>query len=104
MCFPDFPFDEKLPSFPHHSDVLVYLNQYAKEHKLHQFIHFNTKVELVEPVQRKATRIEDNGGDIDGERSGIGFTDTVKWRIDVLELKTGVKASEIFDAVLICSG
>ena len=104
MCFPDFPFDEKLPSFPHHSDVLVYLNQYAKEHKLHQFIHFNTKVELVEPVQRKATRMEDNGGDIDGERSCRGFTDTVKWRIDVLELKTGVKASEIFDAVLICSG
>ena len=84
--------------------MLVYLNQYAKQHKLHQFIHFNTKVELVEPVQRGVVRIEDRCGDIDGEKHVKGFTNTVKWRIDVLHLKTGVRTSETFDVVLICSG
>ena len=104
MCFPDFPFEEKLPSFPHHSDVLVYLNQYAKQHKLHQFIHFNTKVELVEPVQKGVVRMEDGCGADPCKRKGEGFTHTVKWTVSVLDLKSRMRASETFDVILICSG
>ena len=51
MCFPDFPFDVELPSFPHHSDVLSYLHQYADRYNLHRFIQFNCSVESVTPIQ-----------------------------------------------------
>ena len=51
MSFPDFSFDVELPSFPHHSDVLSYLHQYADRYNLHQFIQFNCSVESVTPIQ-----------------------------------------------------
>ena len=32
------------------------------------------------------------------------FRDAVKWRVDILNLKTGERVSEIFDVILVCSG
>jgi len=44
MAFPDFPFANQPKSFLHHSEVLEYLEQYAKAHLLHKFIQFSTQV------------------------------------------------------------
>ena len=38
MAFPDFPFDEKLPSFMRHTDVLDYLEKYAAHFNVLKFV------------------------------------------------------------------
>lgn len=38
MQFPDFPFPEQEESFLHHTEVLSYLEDYAKHYNLHQYI------------------------------------------------------------------
>ncbi len=118
MCFPDFPFDVELPSFPRHSDVLSYLHQYADRYNLHRFIQFNHSVESVAPVHC-CSCLEDhpnneNGyallhcgphGDILEERACNELSEgVVKWTVDVVNLKTGERTSEVFDFVLLCSG
>ena len=44
MMFPDFPYDENLPTYLHHTDVCTYLSQYADHYHLRQYVRFNTKV------------------------------------------------------------
>jgi len=43
MAFPDFPFDEKLPSYLPHTDMLDYLEKYAVHFNLLRFV----KVDLL---------------------------------------------------------
>lgn len=50
MCFPDFAFDDSLPSFLRHQDILRYLEDYAKHHCIAPHIRFNTRVMCVRPV------------------------------------------------------
>lgn len=38
------------------------------------------------------------------KESDRGYEDAVKWIVHVLNLKTGERTSEVFDAVLLCSG
>ena len=113
MCFPGFPFSPQLPSFPHHSDVLSYLNQYAKRYNLHQFIHFECLVELIEPAHKtispRKNGFHSHHLDVvcaeQKEEEDVGeFEDMVKWTVTVLNLKTGERLSKIFDLVLLCSG
>ena len=122
MCFPDFPFDPQLPSFPHHSDVLSYLRQYANQHNLHRFIKFNCLVESVVPVQGSVDskdpfcdsihRVGTGNGyccpcEVNGVRNDEnegGFRDTVKWSVNILDLKTGRRMTEVFDFILLGSG
>ena len=115
MCFPDFPFDTQLPSFPHHSDVLRYLHQYTDRYNLHQFIKFNCSVELVTPFHSscsaRAHSSKENGccvcgscGDNLREKACRQSGGMVKWTVNVLNLKTGERTSEVFDYVLLCSG
>ena len=122
MCFPDFPFDPQLPSFPHHSDVLSYLRQYADQHDLHHFIKFNCLVESVVPLQASVDskdpfcysmhKVGTKSGyccpcETNGERkdqNGRGFRGTVKWSVNILDLKTGRRMTEVFDFILLCSG
>ena len=103
MCFPDFPFNTQLPSFPHHSDVLSYLHQYADQYNLHQFIQFNCHVELVTPVHScSCSRAHFMASKENGYCVAHG--ETVKWTIDVVNVKTGERTSEVCDFVLLCSG
>ena len=111
MCFPDFPFAENLPSFPHHSDVLCYLNRYAKQYNLYQFIKFNCLVELLEPAHRPCSRnMNDHCSsqvDIKCAKDGDSYSGPsgmVKWTMTIMNLKTGERTSRVFDLVLVCSG
>ncbi|KAK2155086.1 hypothetical protein NP493_2110g00011 [Ridgeia piscesae] len=56
MAFPDFPFNEDLPSFVKHTDVCQYLTDYTDRFHLRDHIRFNTQVELVEPETTQAGR------------------------------------------------
>ena len=55
MAFMDYPFDEDgggqsgWPRYPHHSCVLIYLQNFARHFELESLITFESKVESVEP-------------------------------------------------------
>lgn len=48
--FPDFPMPDSWPDFPHHSQVLSYLERYADHFDLRKHIWFGTEVVRLEPV------------------------------------------------------
>jgi cation diffusion facilitator CzcD-associated flavoprotein CzcO len=48
--FPDFPMPDSWPDFPHHSQVLSYLERYVDHFDLRRYIWFGTEVVRVEPV------------------------------------------------------
>ncbi|MGK0469655.1 MAG: cation diffusion facilitator CzcD-associated flavoprotein CzcO [Candidatus Azotimanducaceae bacterium] len=82
MAFIDYPFDEagggqaEWPRYPHHSCVLTYLQNFARNFELESLVSFESKVESAVPEQ--------NGQ---------------SWRITV---SSGEIAQ--FDAVAVCSG
>lgn len=75
ISFRDFPMPEHYPDFPHHTQVLQYLHEYADAFGLRANIRFNTEV-------RHAQRLDDGG-----------------W---ALQLDDG--SVEYFDALLVCNG
>lgn len=48
--FPDFPMPDDWPDYPHHSQLLAYLERYADHFGLRAHIWFGTEVARVEPV------------------------------------------------------
>ena len=46
-CFSDFPFDDSTPDYPHHSQMLQYLDAYARKFCLLPHISFNSTVQSV---------------------------------------------------------
>ena len=46
-CFSDFPFDDSVPDYPHHCEMLRYLEAYASHFGLLPHITFNTTVQSV---------------------------------------------------------
>ncbi|SFK27889.1 Flavin-binding monooxygenase-like [Nitrosomonas aestuarii] len=48
--YPDFPMPRDFPDYPHHSQILAYLQAYAEQFNLLEHIHFTTGVARVEPV------------------------------------------------------
>jgi cation diffusion facilitator CzcD-associated flavoprotein CzcO len=48
--FPDFPMPDGWPDYPHHSQVLSYLERYAKHFGLGEHIWFGTEVVSAVPV------------------------------------------------------
>jgi hypothetical protein len=48
--FPDFPMPDSWPDYPHHSQVLSYLERYAKHFGLGEHIWFGTEVVSAEPA------------------------------------------------------
>lgn len=48
--FPDFPMPDSWPDYPHHSQLLSYLDRYADHFDLRPHIWFGTEVVRVEPV------------------------------------------------------
>ena len=49
--FPDFPMPDSWPDYPHHSQVLAYLERYADHFGLREHIWFGTEVTKVEPAE-----------------------------------------------------
>src|SRR5258706_8638644 len=78
LTFSDFPLPEKLPDFPHHTDVLRYLQNYVVQFGLQQYIQVNTVVESVEPADQ--------------------------WKRTVRTRRGDTTSTETFAAVIVCSG
>lgn len=49
--YPDFPMPDSWPDYPHHSQLLSYLERYADHFDLRSHIWFGTEVVRVEPVE-----------------------------------------------------
>jgi cation diffusion facilitator CzcD-associated flavoprotein CzcO len=75
ISFRDFPMPERYPDYPHHTEILEYLQDYADAFALRDAIRFETEV-------KHAERLAGGG-----------------WRI---ELSDG--SEEAFDALLVCNG
>jgi thioredoxin reductase len=50
QAFADFPMPADYPDFPHHTQMLAYLERYAEHHDLVRHIEFDTRVARVEPA------------------------------------------------------
>ena len=50
MQYPSFPQPESAPAFPHHSDMLAYLDAYAEANDLTRHVRFGAMVESAEPA------------------------------------------------------
>ena len=107
MPFPDFPFDDHLPSFPLHNHVLGYLEKYTEHYNLSQFIEFRKPVEQISPIPIRCTAGQEvdiaskhqTDGDVENEKF-----DSVKWKVATCNLTTGEKEMEECDFVIICNG
>jgi cation diffusion facilitator CzcD-associated flavoprotein CzcO len=82
MSYSDKPFSDDLPLFPHHEDVLKYLEEYAED--VRHLISFNTEVLEVTPASSQ------------GERNG--------WMITSRDLRTSNNITEDFDGVVVANG
>lgn len=83
MAYSDSPFDEQLPLFPGHADVLEYLERYAEPVK--HLIHFNTQVTDVSP--------------------GDAYTSFgPKWNVTTKNLETEETLQSQYDAVIVANG
>ena len=49
--FPDFPMPDGWPDYPHHTQLLAYLERYADHFDLRQHVWFGTEVLRVEPAE-----------------------------------------------------
>ena len=81
MAFRDFEFSSK-DMFPSHSDVLKYLQSFAKCNNLIRNIKFNTKVLSIDSSSDAAK----------------------EWTVVVHDLVTGVIETQVFSHVVICNG
>ncbi len=53
--FPDFPFPSHYPDYPHHAQVLEYLQAYAAHFGIDRQIEFSTSVERISPESTSAS-------------------------------------------------
>ncbi|XP_040262949.1 flavin-containing monooxygenase 5-like isoform X2 [Bufo bufo] len=82
MSYSDFPIPDEFPNFMHNSKILRYFRLYTEHFQLTQYIRFKTTVCSVKKQPDFAT-------------SG-------QW--EVITEKDGKQETDIFDAVLVCSG
>jgi len=82
-CYSDFPMPAEFPNYLHHSKLLEYLRMYADHFQLEQYIRYEREVVSVEQEL-------DGGG---------------RWSVTTRK-RTGSSetATEIFDAVMVCTG
>jgi dimethylaniline monooxygenase (N-oxide forming) len=78
MQYPSMPMSGSVPEFPHHSDMLAYLEAYAERNELNQHFRFQAPVRSVRRVER-----EERG----------------RWQV----LAAGAQA-ELFDWVIVATG
>ncbi|XP_012695014.1 flavin-containing monooxygenase 5-like [Clupea harengus] len=83
MCFSDFPIPAHFPNYMHNSFIMDYFNMYADHFQLRQYIHFQTRVLHVK--QRP------------------DFSHSGQWEVET-ETRDGKKESNVFDAIMVCTG
>ena len=105
MLFPDFPFPSHLPSFVTHQDVLKYLQDYTEHYGLDHFIKFKRLVKKIEPFFCDDINTEGKTDPYADDISDQGrFKDTVKWKLTSVDVDSGEKTLEEYDAIFICNG
>lgn len=69
--FPDFPMPDSWPDYPHHSQVLAYLERYVEHFDLRRHIWFGTEVVRVSPTSDDGWDVttRSTGGSGEGERT-----------------------------------
>lgn len=80
MAYADFPMPKALPNYLHHRQVLEYFERYAEHFGLIQFVTFRTRVNHV-------ARLSDGG-----------------YKVSTENIDTGVRKTDVYGAVLVCSG
>jgi len=83
-AFSDFPMPAEFPNFMHNKYVLRYFHMYCEKFDLMKHIHFNTEIVRISKHEN--------------------FSETGQWNVKVRDRKSGKEISEIFDAVLVCTG
>ena len=74
-----------MPTFPHHTDVLDYLNEYTKYYQLHKYICYNSEVMTVRPLFSPS-----NGNP--------------QWEVIIRDVISGQETKSLFDVVFVCTG
>ncbi|KAG8436518.1 hypothetical protein GDO86_007574 [Hymenochirus boettgeri] len=82
MCFSDFPIPEDFPNYMHNAKIMEYFYMYAEKFSLMKFIQFKTNVCSI--------------------RKNLDFPSNGQWIVTTE--KEGKQNTNIFDAILICSG
>ncbi|XP_038038882.2 flavin-containing monooxygenase 5-like [Anas platyrhynchos] len=82
MCFSDFPIPDDFPNYMHHSKIMEYFRMYARRFDLLRHVRFRTS------VCRVSKRPD--------------FASTGRW--EVVTESEGKQQSDVFDAVLVCTG
>ncbi|GMT35859.1 hypothetical protein PFISCL1PPCAC_27156, partial [Pristionchus fissidentatus] len=83
-AYSDFPPEPTVANFMHNTHMCKYLEDYAENFKLAQYIKFHHKV-------------------LDIVRAA-DYNETGKWNVTVKDLKSGDTTTEVFDGVLVCTG
>ncbi|GFS76099.1 flavin-containing monooxygenase FMO GS-OX-like 4 [Nephila pilipes] len=84
MAFPDFSFQNcDGRSFLHHTEVLFYLEEYAKHYGLYEHIKFHKLIESIRPLKQE---------------------NMTEWAISFSDVITKEKETYIYDAVMVCNG
>ncbi|GFR68218.1 dimethylaniline monooxygenase [N-oxide-forming] [Elysia marginata] len=84
MSYSDFLIPKDFPNYMHNSQVLEYFRLYADRFGLNKYINFQTEVQSVKKADDYAT--------------------TGRWKVCYRDVTTGETETEIFDAVMVCSG
>nr|XP_054769781.1 flavin-containing monooxygenase 5-like [Lytechinus pictus] len=84
MCYSDFPIPDDFPNYMHNRLVLKYYHLFCDRFDLRKYIHFHTKVD-------SAVFADD-------------FEETGQWKVKTTLQETGKSVTEIYDAVLVCTG
>src|SRR2546423_12271825 len=51
MAYPSLPMPSSVPEFPHHTDMLAYLERYAETNRLLPYINFGSVIESARPTE-----------------------------------------------------
>jgi hypothetical protein len=89
MAFSNQPFEDGVPLFPGHDEVLKYLRTYAQDVK--HLIRFGMQVRKIKLLEELKTA-EDGG------------SKTAKWRIQAWDLQKEKEVTEEYEAVIMASG
>ena len=84
MAFSDFPPDADIPNHMHNTKVLEYLRKYAEKFSLKKHIRFRTEIVSA----KRSANFEKNG----------------QWELIVKDLQTDTVTTEIYDALMVCTG
>ncbi|XP_046562089.1 flavin-containing monooxygenase 5-like [Haliotis rubra] len=84
MCFSDFPIPKEFPNFMHNTQVWQYFKMYADAFNLTKHIQYNKEILAV----KKSSDYEQTG----------------RWDLQIRDHKTGSDETQVFDAVMVCTG